>query len=297
MKFDLSIFTGNKFCLFNFATQEIDGYVDFDWFRTGMAPIDDRLVVWLEAECGSVGSMWHVASDTSASNSSYAMIQPGSNDTLNAPTNDEAYIVFPFSTKQIRAYYLNARVLSAAGKDGSFWIKMDNGSWAEWDNLNSDSWEWKQFPTRFNLRPGDHTLTLAYRQEGIKLDKIYLAVNTDIPTGIGESAENLCTITSVEDNEFVLPSNFELQQNYPNPFNPVTTIKYSIPFIGTRQAVSVQLKVYDMLGREIATLVDGVKAPGNYQVKFDGSKLASGVYLYRMQTGKFKNTKKFVLLK
>lgn len=93
---------------------------------------------------------------------------------------------------------------------------------------------------------------------------------------------------------------YSLSQNYPNPFNPSTTIKYSISNVETRYASSLQhiaLKVYDTLGREIATLVNEEKTPGNYEVKFDGSNLSSGVYFYKLEAGSFSSTKKFVLMK
>jgi len=90
-----------------------------------------------------------------------------------------------------------------------------------------------------------------------------------------------------------LPTKYSLGQNYPNPFNPSTTISYQLPVA----AGHVSLKVYDVLGREVATLVNEQKAPGNYEVKFDGSKLASGVYIYRIEAGKFSDTKKLLLIK
>ncbi|MFA6596492.1 MAG: T9SS type A sorting domain-containing protein [Ignavibacteriaceae bacterium] len=88
------------------------------------------------------------------------------------------------------------------------------------------------------------------------------------------------------------PTRFALEQNYPNPFNPTTVINYQIP-----AASHVTLKVFDMLGMEVATLVNEQKASGNYEVEFDGSKLSSGVYYYRLQTGTFVDTKKFIILK
>ena len=85
---------------------------------------------------------------------------------------------------------------------------------------------------------------------------------------------------------------YSLEQNYPNPFNPSTTIKYSIP---TTSIVSI--KVYDILGREVATLVNEQKTAGNYSVQFNGNNLASGVYLNKIQSGNFVDTKKMILLK
>jgi len=96
-----------------------------------------------------------------------------------------------------------------------------------------------------------------------------------------------------------LPKEFLLTQNYPNPFNPTTTIKYEIPpNAETLRATSVLLKVYDILGNEITTLVNEDKQPGVYEVKFDAtSDLTSGIYYYKVSTNDFTKTKKMVLLK
>ncbi len=112
---------------------------------------------------------------------------------------------------------------------------------------------------------------------------------------------------SVEDED--LPDKFELFQNYPNPFskssesNSITTIKYSIPLVGAQNfaPLPVSLKIYDILGREITTLVNKKQTPGNYSVTFDGQNLPAGVYLYSITvagtTNEFRATKKFILMK
>ena len=102
-------------------------------------------------------------------------------------------------------------------------------------------------------------------------------------------------ITSTEDGKndtHHIPENISLYQNYPNPFNPITTINYSIP-----ASLYVTLKVYDLLGREVAKLVHEEKPRGVYKVNFDGSKLSSGIYFYRLQAGSFSETKKILLIK
>ncbi len=92
--------------------------------------------------------------------------------------------------------------------------------------------------------------------------------------------------TSVEKSDKGLPAQFALEQNYPNPFNPVTSIKYTIGRTrGSDFGTRVKLAVYGLLGRELVVLVDEKKAGGSYEVSFDGSGLASGVYFYRMQAG------------
>jgi hypothetical protein len=98
--------------------------------------------------------------------------------------------------------------------------------------------------------------------------------------------------TSVRTTADELPSTFRLRQNYPNPFNPSTTIKFELP-----KSSVVRLSVYDLLGREVSVLVNERTDAGVYEVKFDGSALASGVYFYRMQAGSFVQTKTFLLLR
>ena len=94
------------------------------------------------------------------------------------------------------------------------------------------------------------------------------------------------------ENESTVTADFTLFHNYPNPFNPSTKIRYEIP-----ERSFVTLKVYDVLGKEIATLVNEEKLNGNYEVEFNGIGLASGIYYYRITVGNFSQTKKMILLK
>jgi hypothetical protein len=89
-----------------------------------------------------------------------------------------------------------------------------------------------------------------------------------------------------------IPSAFSISQNYPNPFNPSTRIQYSV-----NSTQKVTLKVYGVLGNEIATLVNKEKPSGNYEVEFDATGLPSGVYFYQIQAGDFIKTKKMLLLR
>jgi len=99
------------------------------------------------------------------------------------------------------------------------------------------------------------------------------------------------SVTSVK-NQNETPGMYELKQNYPNPFNPATTISFSI----TSSAFTT-LKVYDMIGNEVATLVNKEKQAGNYEVRFNAANLSSGVYLYRLQAKDFTELKKMILLR
>jgi len=98
--------------------------------------------------------------------------------------------------------------------------------------------------------------------------------------------------TVIGENNNINASSFYLAQNYPNPFNPITKIQYAI---GNRQFVS--LKVYDILGRQVATLVNEEKSAGNYIIEFNAEELSSGIYFYQLSSGDFKDAKKLILLK
>jgi hypothetical protein len=106
-------------------------------------------------------------------------------------------------------------------------------------------------------------------------------------------------LTSIDIREIAVPRNFVLWQNYPNPFNPTTEIVYTVAATGdqTSGANHVRLVVYDLLGREVAVLVDQRQLPGSYRVTFGGSSLPSGVYFYRLTAGAFVQTRRMVLVR
>jgi len=152
---------------------------------------------------------------------------------------------------------------------------------------------------RINGQKKDTLITL-FNNTNNQTFEINLSFN---PTEIEFDPNNLIlkdisAITKLE-TENNVPMEFSLYQNYPNPFNPTTIIKYTIPSLETLHATfqQIQLKVYDVLGREIATLVNQKQKPGNYKVQFNASTFASGIYFYELQKGNFRMVKKMILLK
>ena len=107
------------------------------------------------------------------------------------------------------------------------------------------------------------------------------------------------SIIGIHNEGTAIPNDFSLSQNFPNPFNPVTKIKFDIPDNGKTNSENgiVTLKVYDILGKETAVLVNNKLSPGSYIVDFDGSSLPSGVYFYKLQAGNFVSTKRMMLIK
>ena len=130
------------------------------------------------------------------------------------------------------------------------------------------------------------------------LDEYQLAVNSpcvdkgEDGTTIGALGVGCDSITTDVSNVFVVPQKYSLYQSYPNPFNPSTTIKYSVP-----KQSDVTIKVYDVMGSEVATLVNEEKEIGVYKINFNGSNLANGIYFYQIQAGEYIQAKKMILLK
>jgi hypothetical protein len=129
--------------------------------------------------------------------------------------------------------------------------------------------------------------------------------NDSIGWAVGGAGQILYTTTSgqyvgVEKISGEIPKDFHLYQNYPNPFNPSTKIKFDIPnfpLMKGARGMSVRLTIYDILGREIATLVNQQLNPGMYEVEWDASNYPSGVYFYKINTESFNQTKRMVLIK
>ncbi len=154
----------------------------------------------------------------------------------------------------------------------------------------------------FILNTVDGGTTWSEQYTGIgRLNSIFF-INDTTGWTVGDSGKILFTenggVTSIE-GEINNPVNFYLSQNYPNPFNPSTKIKFTVPSVTLSEVEEslVTLKVYDVLGDEITTLVNEELGAGEYEVEFDGSKLASGIYFYKLKFEKFSETKKMILLK
>jgi len=172
------------------------------------------------------------------------------------------------------------------------WRKIGDASWSTPVNLTQTPTEAELLlhapPTLKTNGPNDYTMFIG---------KCYDATTSAYPPESGNrtvfyaAAHQFSTATSVRE-VGGLPDGFALDQNYPNPFNPTTNIRYSVP-----NSEHVTLKVYDMLGKEVATLVDGQQTAGSYVADFDAASLANGVYVYRLQAGSFSSAKKMVVLK
>jgi hypothetical protein len=164
--------------------------------------------------------------------------------------------------------------------------------WCGIESVNFSSDTGRTWVNEFNFQYGD----------GVLYDMVFTDENSGwIYAGGGGILTHIYRTTngghggivSVADNTIDSgPEGFSLEQNYPNPFNPVTSIQYSV---SSMQFVT--LKVFDLLGREVAILVNEEKPAGEYEIDFDGSAFTSGIYFYQLKAGQYTETKKMVLMK
>jgi hypothetical protein len=185
-----------------------------------------QTAIWHEAECAAAGTLWNKPTDSSASNAQYVTIQAGNNSTANAPSNTAGHINFSFTVGSAGTYRLFARMLGPTANDDSFWVRMDNGTWVMWNNWWNPAWVWVQFPNTFNLSAGSHTLTVAYREDGARLDKVNITTSTSAPSGTGSPATNCTTQATLS----VSPSavNLAAAANSTGTFNITSNTSWNV---------------------------------------------------------------------
>lgn len=257
--------------------------------------------IYMEAENAIVGSEWSVLESELASGGKYIVSETISN--VSQPPSDTSRIaVFNFQAIP-GTYKIWIRMRHPDSiEDDSFWLRINGGDWIRWNmiayNQSADEFHWDVNDETFSLLPGSNILEVGIRENGSELDMLFIANSGSIPP----------VITSIDEDTKLLPSEFKLEQNYPNPFNPSTTIKYTIP-----KQSNVTLKIFDILGSEVATIVNKVQPQGNYEVEFDASYNSSGIYFYRLNavtsilpeakwgagtaTENYAETKKMILIK
>ncbi|QQS35842.1 MAG: cellulase family glycosylhydrolase [Ignavibacteriales bacterium] len=194
------------------------------------------------------------------------------------------YVNYTIDVQQSGLYDINIEY-AANQSGGNMLLRMDGnnitnplslpvtGGWQNWSTLVvPDIW----------LPQGTHTFSVNFYFGGFNI-AFY---------------EFVLTVSDVEDESNTI-NEFKLEQNYPNPFNPTTKIQFTLPSVETGHAPSlhVTLKIFDVLGNEVATLVDGYKETGKHEVNFDASGLASGIYYYQLKAGSFIQTNKMMILK
>lgn len=263
--------------------------------------------VYLRIKMNSIANVLNIPNDTSyhggAAIAAYISVDPGASDTTGLTWGwwGSGYDFFvqvypPDSAMQVNTGYQQA--LWEHKQTGNGWdfelADLLRGCWVAWNVDNNDVEvavpRVLLFNPRYlpNFQLPDTIAVMIYAGENLAPWRADYASNS----GVAGYPINV-VVTGIEDPlDNSLPKEFNLSQNYPNPFNPTTNISYSLPSAGF-----VTLKVYNLLGEEIAVLVNEEKPAGNYTVTFNASGLTSGIYLYSLSTGNNRETRKMILLK
>ncbi|MBN1926120.1 MAG: T9SS type A sorting domain-containing protein [Prolixibacteraceae bacterium] len=223
--------------------------------------------VWLEAECGTVGSLWDIKADNNASNGKYVSIKPGNNSTDKASTEGSGLLTYSFDIEEAGTYNFYARVLCPNANDDSFWIKMDNGSYAMWNNIAAGEWQWVPYTSGFSLNKGSHTLTIGYREDGAKLDKIWISKITADVAGKGPDAGN-CNASSTG---HVAEPEMKI---YPNPVNDILYLAFS--------DVPAEYCLFDDGGKILFS-----QRMDYNNVHIDMTNYLKGIYILKVKNSKF----------
>jgi len=205
------------------------------------------------------------------------------------PTFKKTDVLFTTQLAVVKAYAI-------AAVDTSYGTPMK--SWRQANNAEASNFVFADWPIPVDLSYTDADLLTA-GLNGFPIGDLGWFPTQFAAWKAQQAAENSYingvlsgTVVVSVNNTQQVPESFQLKQNYPNPFNPSTVISYSIAKAG-----NVTLKVYNMLGQEIATLVNGFQAANTYNVNFNASGLSSGVYMYKLSTGSNEIIKKMVLMK
>ncbi|HEX3073891.1 MAG TPA: T9SS type A sorting domain-containing protein, partial [Ignavibacteriales bacterium] len=148
--------------------------------------------------------------------------------------------------------------------------------------------DWSMYCSAFDSTSSENSDSLLHSINDIAASQTYIFAATDEGIYMAKSLEQI----KIKQDDFIINHGFYLNQNYPNPFNPSTVISYDIP-----EASRVTLKVYDILGREVADLVNEFKEAGRYNVKFDASHLSTGIYIYQLRANDYVSVKKMSFVK
>ena len=261
------------------------------------------------------GDMWVETTSEADFSGSGAMVTEPNDGTLIRKNNvsTSPHMTYDVDVTTTGSYIVWARLFAPTGNDNTVHVGLDDFPTNDkMETLTTGSWIWTNIDTKGALQTmgittaGLHTIDVWMREDGTLIDKIILTTDAGfVPTGHGPAesprssgvaskskfGKDLFGVTSD------LPEEFALKANYPNPFNPTTTIAFDVP-----EATDVTLEVYDMMGRRVATLINGQLNAGRYEAVWNarsdaGSMVASGVYIYRLRAGSFESVKQMVLMK
>ncbi|WP_420460119.1 T9SS type A sorting domain-containing protein [Neolewinella sp.] len=244
--------------------------------------------VWIEAECGTPGNDWIYTVDTEVSNGGYFSAMQPSNLTVPTATELPDQVKYEVEVTETGTYYMYARMATPDLGKNSFFVKIDEGDWVDFNaeldgsDLVTEGFEWKQVNNMgdtltFDLDAGDHTIYLAKREAGTQIDKLHLRQDTIAPTGFGKVSLN-CVESALTPTRAPLDLRSALDV-FPNPVGSQLTVRFSTAEVTGR----VQLQVIDMTGRVLSQQSYG-KLMTELQAEVNVDALAPGLYRVLLTT-------------
>jgi hypothetical protein len=285
---DLNVQAGPGNSSYILTVTDNDGATDSDTINIKVVYLSTT-ELWLESECTRVSSNWHVINDTGSSNGKYLSIDT-TLEALSAVSYRETdYLIYKFSLTEKGNYKIWGRVLAPTASNNSFWIKMDNGQWIPWNGIaDDDTFQWDDVhnqtdsnPVVFLLNPGNHTLTVCYRENATGIDKFYITNTGNTPTGIGAAATNCELSTNIRD--------FRNEENevkiFPNPVKSALQIKSTKPFNN--------LEIFNIHGSEVFRKTYAIAIHSD-EIQIN---IENGIYMMRTNGNNFSSIVKFVVNK
>jgi hypothetical protein len=223
-----------------------DGATDSDTLHINFVSNNSE-EIWLEAECGTVGSSWNILEDAAASDGRYVETPAGYQKIDGASDAPEDLLVFEFEVTEASNYKVWGRVIAPSPDDDSYYVKVDDSPWITWNSIPSgSSWHWDDVHDQsqgnevfYDLEAGEHTLYICMREDGAKLDKILIANTGTTPEGEGGAAES-CTPVGLETSAFTEDPGITV---YPNPTDGRITLEW--------QAGIRDVRVVSLMGQEV----------------------------------------------
>lgn len=236
-------------------------------------------IAFYEAECASIGESWEIKADaTKASNGKYISVKAGLNSMEAAPTESAGSVAFSFTVDKDTTEYIYARLNLANAEDDSYWIKLDDGAFELFTGQVTDGWQWLKLGA-YELTKGTHTLTIAYSEDGARMDKISISTNDFAPTGTGDIAKNLCNpyLTSVTD---------PLADQVTVFPNPAANGSFSLRGIESIK----QIQLVNMVGETVKTFNNKGQSTLDIHVN-----VTAGAYMLNFKDGKNNFYKKIII--
>ena len=249
-----------------------DGNVDSD--EVLIAVVEDA-GVWLEAECATVGNLFDIVDDANASNGKYVTVKAGNNTLNDAATDAAGWLTFDFDVEESGEYSLYARLICPNANDDSYWLKMDDQGYSMWNGIGpGNSWFWESFTSTFNLDAGTHTLTISYREDGAKLDKLWLTNQPSLPNGMG-GIDNQCNTSAL------LEPESDVMKVVPSVFSDkITCTNLDSPSV---------IRIYNIEGKLLLTM-----HTNETSVSIPMEAVSVGMYLVQVQNNRQVSSQKII---